>query len=368
MKFVCSKETILTEIIYAMSFTSQKNTLSITSNVYLEGNDDTLIIKATDQRSGFSTQIAVEIKESGKALVSCEKLLEIIRVLPDGPIEFTSSNGTFAIKPLEQDIDFKLRTIKADEFPALEDGKNLEYFSVDQRAFTTMIDQTHFAAAEDDTRQYLCGVFLERNKDGLTMVATDGRRLGIVERSFEDAIADFSSIIIPTKFLTELRRLSADEGSLQLSITDKLLFAIVGNRVFYTTLIKGDYPAYRRVIPETQKYQATMRIKDMLEALKRVSLLVENKARRIYLDISEQGTLLTSDEQESGEAKEVIACQYEGPESRISLNYTYLLAPLKVMDGEYFSLNFTEPTRALTVVPEGNRDYLHLIMPMQLNP
>ncbi len=368
MKFVCAKETILTEIIYAMSFTSQKNALSITSNVFLQVQGDELIIKATDLKTGFSTHIPVQAMEAGRILVSCTKLLEIIRALPEGDIEFFSSNGTFSIKPLDQGIDFKLRSIAADEFPALERGENLTYFDVEQKAFTEMIDQTYFAAAEDDSRQYLNGVFLERTEKGMTMVATDGRRLGIVERTFGDDLPHFDAIIIPTKFLTELRRLASGEGSLKLSITDKLLFAMVSSRIFYTTLIKGDYPAYRRVIPESQRYHATMRIADMLEALKRVSLLVENKARRIYLDISEDGTLLTSDENESGEAKEIIACQYEGPETRISLNYTYLLTPLKVMDGQYFTLNFTEPTRALTVIPEEGHDYLHLIMPMQQTP
>ena len=368
MKFVCSKESILTEIIYAMSFTSQKNALSITSNVCLQAKGSTLMIKATDLRVGFSTEIPVEVHEEGRILVSCTKLLEILRSLPEVDVEFFSNNGTFSIKPLGQGIDFKLRAIGADEFPALERGDDLSYFPIEQKAFTEMIDQTHFAAAEDDSRQFLNGVFLERTKSGMTMVATDGRRLGIVERSFSDDIPEFSPIILPTKFLTELRRLASGEGSLMLSITDKILFATVANRVFYTTLIKGDYPNYRRVIPESQRYHATMKISDMLDALKRVSLLVENKARRIYLDISEAGTLLTSDENESGEAKEIIACQYEGPETRISLNYTYLLTPLKVMDGEYFTLNFTEPTRALTVVPEGDRDYLHLIMPMQQTP
>lgn len=348
-----------------MSFTSQKNTLSITSNVYLETSGDRLVIKATDQRLGFQSEIAVETIEPGKSLVSCDMLLDIIRSLPEGMVEFTSENGVFLIKQVNQDIDFKLRTISADEFPALEEGADLSYFSLEQRAFTSMIEQTYFSASEDESRQFLCGVFLERSSSGLTMVATDGRRLSIVERAFEDEIPLFSSVIVPTKFFIELRRLAADEGSLQLSITDKLLFAIVGHRTFYTTLIKGEYPAYRRVIPETQKYKATMKISDMLDALKRVSLLVENKARRIYLDISEAGAILTSDEQESGAAKEIIGCEYEGPEMQISLNYMYLITPLKVMDGEYFVMNFTEATRALTITPDGNYDYLHLIMPMQ---
>ncbi|NCC11926.1 MAG: DNA polymerase III subunit beta [Spirochaetia bacterium] len=367
MKFVCSKETILTEIIYSMDFTSQRNSLSITSNVYLETYDDRLIIRATDQKLGFSTEIAVQTLEEGKTTVFCEKLLNILRSLPDTNVIFSVTDGMFAIKPESQSIDFKLRTIAADEFPNLEKPEDAPFFPISQKAFIDMANQTMFAISEDETRYFLCGLYVERNASGINMVATDGRRLSLVERSFEEELPMFPSVIIPTKFFTELKKLGTEEGVMELSIGANLLFAKIGQRTFYTTLIKGQYPNYRRVIPDSQNYSCTMRIQDMLDALKRVSLLVENKAKRIFLDISEAGVLLTSDESEAGEAKEIIPCQYEGPDSKVSLNYTYLLNPLKVMEGEYFSINFTEPTKAMKVKPESNRDYYHIIMPMQPN-
>ncbi len=367
MKFICNKEDILNEILYSMDFTSQRNSLSITSNVYLETFGGKLIIKSTDQKLGFSTEIAVETLQEGKTTVFCEKLLNILRSLPNTRIDFSLEDDMLTIKPEEQNIDFKLRTIGADEFPSLEDSETSSYFTIPQKTFTDMANQTMFAISEDETRYFLCGLYLERNTSGMNMVATDGRRLSIVERTFEEELPMFPSSIIPPKFFTELKKLSTDEGMLKLAITENILFAKIGNRTFYTTLIKGQYPNYRRVIPETQTYICTMRIQDMLDALRRVSLLVENKAKRIFLDISEAGVLLTSDESEVGEAKEIIACQYEGPDSKVSLNYTYLVNPLKAMEGEYFSINFTEPTRAMTVKPDGNRDYFHIIMPMQPN-
>lgn len=367
MKFVCNKESILTEITYSMDFTSQRNSLSITSNVYLETFSDRLVIRATDQKIGFSTEIPVQTLQEGNTTVFCDKMLNILRSLPEGDIQFTLEDGMFEIKPVSQSIDFKLRTINSDEFPALEEPGDVPYFKVPQKSFIDMGNQTIFAISEDETRFFLCGLYLERNSSGMNMVGTDGRRLSIVERTFDDEIPMFSPIIIPPKFFQELKKLCNDEGVLDFCITENLLFAKVGNRSFYTTLIKGQYPNYRRVIPDSQSYICTMRIQDMLDALKRVSLLVENKAKRIFLDISTSGVLLTSDESEAGEAKEIIPCQYEGPDSKVSLNYTYLLNPLKVMEGEYFSINFTEPTRAMTVKPDSNRDYYHIIMPMQPN-
>ncbi|MDD3902240.1 MAG: DNA polymerase III subunit beta [Sphaerochaeta sp.] len=367
MKFVCSKESILNEIIYSMDFTSQRNSLSVTSNVYLETSNDRLIIRATDQKLGFNTEIAVQTLEEGSTTVFCERFLNILRSLPEADIQFTSENGMLAIKPVNQSIDFKLRTITSEEFPSLENIGENQYFSVSQKVFNDMANQTIFAISEDETRYFLCGLFIERSSVGINLVATDGRRLSIVERRFEEELPTFPSVIVPAKFFIELKKLSNEEGLLNLCITDNLIFAKIGNRNFYSTLIKGQYPNYRRVIPESQSYSSTMRIQDMLDALKRVSLLVENKAKRIFLDISEEGVLLTSDESEMGEAKEIIPCKYEGPTSRVSLNFTYLLNPLKVMEGEFFSINFTEPTRAMTVKPDSERDYYHIIMPMQPN-
>lgn len=367
MKFVCNKESILNEVIYSMDFTSQRNSLSVTSNVYLETHDNRLIIRATDQKVGFSTEIAVQTEIPGKAMVYCDKFLNILRSLPEGDIEFISQNGVFSIKPAGQNIDFKLRTINADEFPALEQIGDNTFFSLSQKSFNDMANQTIFAISEDETRYFLCGLFLERTPTGMTMVGTDGRRLSIVERKFDDEIPAFAPVIIPPKFFTVLKKLSTDEGVLNLCITENIIFAQIANRLFYSTLIKGQYPNYRRVIPEHQSYTCVIKIQDMLDALRRVSLLVENKARRIYLDISEAGILLTSDESEVGEAKEIIPCTYEGPESRVSLNFTYLMNPLRTMEGEYFSINFTEPTKAMTIRSESERDYYHVIMPMQLN-
>ncbi|MDT4762453.1 DNA polymerase III subunit beta [Sphaerochaeta sp. PS] len=367
MKFVCSKDSILNEIIYSMDFTSQRNSLSVTSNVYLETFDDRLVIRATDQKVGFSTEIAVQTLEKGKTMVYCDKFLNILRSLPDSEIQFTAQSGVFAIKPVNQTIDFKLRTINAEEFPTMESIGDNSYFTVSQRSFSDMANQTIFAISEDETRYFLCGLYLERTATGMNMVGTDGRRLSIVQRKFDEDIPAFSPVIIPPKFFAVLKKLSTEEGSLNLCITENLIFAQIANRLFYSTLIKGQYPNYQRVIPESQNYCSIMRIQDMLDALRRVSLLIENKAKRIYLDISEAGVLLTSDENEVGEAKEIIPCKYEGPENKVALNFTYLINPLKAMEGEYFSINFSEPTKAMTIKAESERDYYHVIMPMQPN-
>jgi len=366
MKFICPKNNILKEIILALDFTSQRNSLSIVSNVFLETSENRLVIKATDQKIGFTTSIEVETVESGTTTVFCDKFLGILRALPDEDIIFEEIGEKLFIHPQNKSIDFSLRTIKADKFPTLEEPVN-KFFTVAQKDLFEMIDQTIFAISDDETRYFMNGVYMEQGERALTMVATDGRRLSMISRNLDKDIPEFNPIIIPAKFLSLIEKGGNREGEVSLAVTDTLLFASFGSVLMYTTLVKGQFPNYKRVIPAMQSRTCSVDIKKMNEALKRVSLLVENKAKRIYLDIESDFITISSEESDFGQAKEIIPCSYTGESVRLAMNYSYLVSPLKVMDGDTCDIRFTESNKAITVVSNPEKDYLHVIMPMQLD-
>ncbi len=365
MKFVCNKNTLLKEIILALDFTSQRNSLSIVSNVLLENYSDKLIIKATDQKVGFTSEIAVQTEEPGSTTVYCDKLLGILRALPDGDVSFEERDMKLSIRPINQTIDFQLRTIEADKFPQLQTIEDDKYFSLSQKDYFEMIDQTIFAISEDETRYFMNGVFMEHEADELTMVATDGRRLSLIKRKFMDPISQFPSAIIPTKFLSLLKKIGTGEGNFKLAVTEAVIFAQFENHCLYSTLVNGQFPNYKRVIPDSHLFSCTFEISKMLEALKRVSLFVENKSKRLLLDIEPTGIMLSSEENDQGAAKEIIPCEYAGDSCKLALNYTYLLSPLRVMEGDSCIMEFSGPSKAMKISPYPPKDYFHIIMPMQ---
>ncbi|MFA6688038.1 MAG: DNA polymerase III subunit beta [Sphaerochaetaceae bacterium] len=365
MKFVCEKNNLLKEITLALDFTSQRNSLSIVSNVLLENYDDKLTIKATDQKIGFSAEIQVKTVEAGSTTVFCDKLLGVLRTLPDGDVQFEEKDMKLVIRPIGQTIDFQLRTIEADKFPQLQIADESKYFSIPQSDFMEMINQTIFAISEDETRYFMNGVFFEHAPDCLTMVATDGRRLSIIRRKMMEQTAQFPSVIIPAKFLNLVKKMGTGEGTFELAVTETMIFARFEGHCIYSTLINGQFPNYKRVIPESQSFSCRVSIQEMLDALKRVSLFVENKSKRLIMDIESTGIMLSSEESDFGAAKEIIPCEYEGEPCKLSLNYTYLLSPLRVMEGDHFFLQFSGPTKAMTVKPDPERDYFHIVMPMQ---
>ena len=211
------------------------------------------------------------------------------------------------------------------------------------------------------------GALLEKDGNGLVMVGTDGRRLSYINRQIGSEIPDFPKATIPSRFLNLIKKLSVGEGDFEINVGNNSISLRFGSCTISSSLIKNDFPAYRRVIPENQSKVCIVNINTFSDALKRVSLLVENKFKKIILEFNGNKMTVYCDESDIGAGREEIECRYEGEPQRCAMNYTYLLSPLKVMDGEEARIEFSEPGRPFTLKSEPERDYLHVIMPMNLN-
>lgn len=367
MKFVCNKNNILKELSNALDFTSQRNTLAVYANVclILEGNN--LTLKATDQKMSYVSELTVDGLEDGSTTVVCDKFLNIIKNLPDSNIVFEDSDDKIKISPEGTSIEFKLRTIEASAFPSLVFGDESGYFRISQKDFTDMIGQVIFAVSDDESKYAMNGALLEKDGTGLIMVGTDGRRLSYINRQIGTEIPDFPKATIPSRFLNLIKKLSVGEGDFEINVGNNSISLRFGSCTISSSLIKNDFPAYRRVIPENQSKVCIVNINTFSDALKRVSLLVENKFKKIILEFNENKMTVYCDESDIGAGREEIECRYEGEPQRCAMNYTYLLSPLKVMDGEEARIEFSEPGRPFTLKSEPERDYLHVIMPMNLN-
>lgn len=368
MKFICSCESIRQEIEYAIYFSAQKNALAIQSNVLLDNSNDLLVIKSTDGKVGFTSSIAIQTIVPGKTTVFCDKLLAVLKTMPSGNLEFSDEDKKLTIRPLEStmNINVNLKTIDASNFPELMSVDESLYFTLPQKDFNDMVDKTSFAVADDQNRKYLTGVYLEKRDKRLNMVATDGRRLAYVYRSFEQDIPEFPPAIIPVRFLQLLKTISLNEGIFSLAITPTNIFAQVGNRVIYSSLIVDNYPNYQRVIPKELQYDCKMRVDDLEKAISLISILVESKSKRIFVDLNTDGVMLSGENNEFGDSKQIIPCEYSGPEAKISFNFNLLLTPIKKMDSEYLKISYNTPTAAMIMSPEPDKDYLYVLMPMQV--
>jgi DNA polymerase III subunit beta len=366
MKFTCEKNSFSREISFAQEIIASKNALSIMSNVLLEATEGSLSLKATDIKVSFETIIPVDTIEAGAITVFCDKLSGILSTIPEGDISVEQDDSKVVIKPTFKKVRFQLKTISSEKFPELPDAPDESFFSIPSKQLKDMISQTIFAVSDDETRYFMNGVYLEKVPGGLVLVATDGRRLSYVKKELDARIPDFKGVIVPPKVLSLVLKRAPDEGMIDLAVTEKSIFFRFGSYKISSVLIEGQFPNYQKVIPESQKNRITLKRTELLDALKRVAVFVEQKSRRTFFAISEGLIVISSEESDLGTAREEFACDYSGPEATIALNYKYVEEPLKVMQSENIFIEFTEPNRAITVSPDPAEDYFHVVMPMQI--
>ena len=364
MKFTCERSVLLKEIAIANEIIISKNAISVLSNIMFEAKEGILTIKATDKNVDFETQVPVDVVEEGSITVYGEKFYSILNSVPDGEIEFEQVENKINIKTSAKKAKFQLKSIVSDKFPEFAAAGD-DFFEMPIKDFKEMIKETIFAISDDETRHFMNGVFFERIENKYVMVATDGRRLAYVNKKMEANADDFPGIIIPPKILSIILKRAGEEGMVKICITDKRIFIQFGSYKLSSVLIDGQFPNYRKVIPESQVSSFIVNRLEMLEALKRVSILVEQKSHRVYLGISSGTVSVFCEENEIGNAREEIPCKYEGEELSIALNYRYLEEPFKVMSGQEINILFTNPNKTITIMPVPEDDFFHIVMPMQ---
>jgi DNA polymerase-3 subunit beta len=365
MKFTCNKEVLLKEISIAQEIIASKNAILILSNIYLEAIKDTLIIKAKDMKVNFQTEVPITVIEPGATTVYGDKFFGIINTFPYEEIEFSQKDNVVVIKPTtHKKPEYKLKSMASEKFPEFPVSSS-SFFEIPIKDFREMVQQTVFAVSDDETRYFMNGVYMEKSEDKLTMVATDGRRLAFAEKTVDKNISDFPGIIIPTKILSTIIKRSGDEGLIGISVNDKMIFINFASYQFSSVLIEGNFPNYKRVIPETQDSSLSVNREEMLSALRRVSLMVEKKSHRIYLGIMSGRIAVYSEESEIGTVEDEIPCKYDGEDVTIALNYRYLEEPFKIMTDDEIKFRFSGSTKAITIEPVPEKDFFHIVMPMQ---
>lgn len=372
MKFTFDRDAMINEIAIAQEIISTKSALSILSNVLFIAQDNSLTIKATDIKVNFETKIPVDVQEEGSTTVFCDKFMGILSSLPSGEIEFDldkkKENRILAIiRHSTKKIKFQLKCRSQDKFPEFASAENVPFFEIPSKEFKEMISQTCFAVSEDETRYFMNGVYFEKKGDDLVLVATDGRRLAYTSKTILQGISDFPSAIVHPKVLKIIAHHASDEGSVSVAIVDKMIFLKFANYEFSSSLLEGQFPNYQRVIPEKQTSSFKVNKADLVDALKRTTLMVDKKVGRIFMKAAPGVLTITCQESYLGDTNEEIPCEYNGDEITIAMNYLYVEEPLKEINTEKITFEFTESMKAVTLRPEPATNYFNIIMPMALD-
>jgi DNA polymerase-3 subunit beta len=374
MKFTIGKGELLRGVARIQSIVEKRNTMPILANVHLDAQKHekagVLELAATDLEVGIRSTHEAEVKKPGRITVSAKKLHEILRELPEEPIQIeTTPNAYLSLRCARTAFD--LAGNAADEYPALPALAPGETVSVAGLLLGQMIERTMYAASADETRYNLNGVFVEyiSETQKLRMVATDGHRLAYIDRPLGVELTKLGrGVIIPRKGLAELKRLVDEDDSDEIELGFEGSNALVRKRgvTLSMRLIEGEFPNYRQVIPKPGKHQIVMPTEPLVQALRRVIVIAAERSRAVKLELGAGTLRLSSNNPDLGEAREELDADYMGEELALAFNARYLLDALSYLGAKEVRLGLQDAVSPAQVAPADDPDSLAVVMPMRL--
>jgi DNA polymerase-3 subunit beta len=364
MKFSVTKEKLLECLQQVQNVVSTRTTLPILSNVLLQTNGSEVRLTTTDLDVGVRGSFEAQIEKEGATTLPARRLFTIIRELPSSEIQF-DVDGKNAASIRSGQSFFKILGLPEEEFPPLPKFDDSKVVTIRQKDLRDGLRKTSYAISTDETRYVLNGVLFSFKDNKLTLVATDGRRLAMLDIDLEFPRSHEADIIVPTKAVTELQRLLTDDGDVRVSVGGSQIAFDLNNSLLVSKLIEGNYPNYRQVIPGEMKERVTLERETFLNSLRRVSLLASDKSNSIKLNFSKNNIDITANTPEVGEAKESLPVAYKGREFSIAFNPEFLMAPLRnLVEDEIFLDLIDEMSPGVIKIQS---PFLYVLMPMRIS-
>ena len=364
MKFSIEKDLIMEALQKVQSIVGQRTTLPILSNVLLEADHGKLTLTTTDQEVSVRTSVEADISESGSTTLPARRFFSICRELPSHQIDIAVTSNDVA-EIASGSANFKLEGLSKDDFPPMPSFEESFSYELQQGTFKDILQKTSYAASTDESRAILNGSLMAFRDNKLTVVCTDGRRLALVEQEIDipdDAELD---IVVPTKTVSELIKTLGDEGVASIKTSATQVAFEFGNIFIISKLIDGTYPNYRQVIPSQCEERIAIDRETLHDAVRRVSLMLDDQAASVKVQITENRINLLTSSPEVGEAHESIPVKYSGKDITIAFNPAFMIAPLKHLDSDEVFLELSDDLSPGVI--KSNVPFLYVIMPIRVN-
>jgi len=363
MKFRISKEAFLDGLQKVQHVVSSRTTLPILSNVLIVAKDGRIQFTTTDLDVGITGSVEAQIDKEGATTLPAKRLVSIVRELPASEVEVSVDSKNHASMRCGPSF-FKIIGLGEAEFPPLPNFQDAKEFRIPQVVLRDGLRKTAYAISSDETRYVLNGIFASFRDGKMTLVATDGRRLAMVDSDLEFPASHETDVIIPTKAVQELQRLLGETGDVIVKLTDNQISFAIGDNLLASKLIEGNYPNYRQVIPGDALERVIISREALLDTVKRVSLLASDKSNSVKLVFSENQIEVTANSPDVGEAQEVMDVIYQGKPMQIAFNPEFLQAPLRNLETTDVYLDLIDEMSPGVLRIEGT--FLYVLMPMRV--
>lgn len=345
----------------------RRHTLPILSNVLMESQNGKFHILATDLEIQITTGAPSVSGENFRITTNAKRLQDLLRSLPSGCVVTLEENQSKIILKAGKGRRYELQTLPAQDFPLMSVGEEVKsVFSIRQEQFREMLSQVQYAMAVQDIRYYLNGLLLQTEGDQLRLVATDGHRLAYVAASIEADLPK-SEIILPRKTVLELfKLLNMPSEFITVEFLHNQVRFSCNETVIVSKIVDGKFPDFNRVIPLDNDKIFLIGRAELLEALDRVGIFVNEKFRGVRLSIRPGMLSIISSNSDQEEAQEDLEIAYQGEALEVGFNINYIIDVLRSIHTDTLQLAFGDASRsALFTLPE-NPNFKYVVMPLRI--
>lgn len=368
MKISAAREDLLAQLQTVSRVASTRGALQALSGVQLVADGGRVELRATDMEVGLRVPLSAEVEREGTVVLPGRLIVDVVRSL-------ASERVSLELRAAEQDVElvagnaqFHIRTLRADDFPALPDPSDEGAVTVPAKAFVETVSRVASSASRDETRPVLTGIMVSASERDLRMVATDSYRLSVKETTLEQPLAAGFEANVPARALQELSRLvgQLDAEQLRVGVRQNQIVFQLGDVVLSSRLIEGQFPNYRQLLPESYEHELTIAGGELTDVVRRISLLAQKNAP-LRLTFAPGELTVSAQTPDIGEARESLPVAFQGEPFEIGFNPDFLRDGLEAVGGGDIVLKLISPLRPGLIQSAEDGGFLYLIMPIRLN-
>lgn len=376
MKFKINRDHFSAGLQLVSNVVGARKTMPILQNVLIEAKADMIHLTTTNLDLGVRCSVKANVTGEGSITLPVKDLSKIVRELADMEVCVESNDSSKSTISTRGSV-FNLIGLDSKEFPPLPELEKHKNIKISRDEIGQMLKSVSYAQSINEERYMLKGVFFLIEKEKISLVATDGRRLAVANKNLSDEEEIEGEFILPSLTVTELEKLPKTGEDINLSFTDRQVSfelkvnnndnaetGFVGSIYLISKVVEGKYPNYKQVIPKDDFRQAIIERELMQECVSRAALVSDE---RITLRIKEN-EMEISGKSLLGDACESLPISYKGEESTVSFNPKFLLDPLRAIQTDQISLEFRDdmsPGVFKVNTEKGNPSILCVVMPIR---
>lgn len=370
MKLTIQSQILRDAINKVLSVVDKKNSRPILTNCLLKATGQKIELIATDLEVSAKIILNAQVDSEGSFCINSKNIADILRELPNDDLVLSVEDNNL-LKLQCKNINYSLLITSAEEFPQLSFQNQTSEFRLKTKQVAHIINKTSHAISTDETRLYLNGIYLQMTEGKLRAVAIDGHRLALLDtQEFigeNKYLAD--GVIVPRKGISELKKIADTypEDEISLSLDDSFMFVNARNEYYLSIrLIAREYPKYQTVIPSKTTNRFHIDRNAVLNAVKRIKILSNEKTNGVKLNIQKNELVVSTNHPALGQATETLAITYDGKPTEIGFNAKYLIENLNVLNETDVTFEFNNELSPVVIKADDLPEFLGIIMPLKL--